>query len=137
MIFDLKRHFSERSKIRFLRQNAKNLRNLSDTYPQKMPKTPKKITKKGFYVNKNAILFHWYTNSYKEKAEKVKKSAKRWMYVMEKFYFCNPKRQRYGTARERGVVNRGMFIERMEECSKYSRRGIWDSQAMRPGQTKK
>jgi hypothetical protein len=25
---------------------------------------------------------------------------------------------------ERGVVNRGMFIERMEECSKYSRRGI-------------
>ena len=27
----------------------------------------------------------------------------RWMYVMEKFYFCNPKRQRYGTARERGL----------------------------------
>jgi hypothetical protein len=23
-----------------------------------------------------------------------------------------------------GVVNRGMFIERMKECSKYSRRGI-------------
>ena len=28
-----------------------------------------------------------------------------------------------GGTRE-GVVNRGMFIERMEGCSKYSRRGI-------------
>ena len=69
-------------------------------------KTPKKRVfeaKKASKNRKNAILFHWYTNSYKEKAEKVKKSAKRWMYVMEKFYFCNPKRQRYGTARERGL----------------------------------
>ena len=25
---------------------------------------------------------------------------------------------------KRGVVNRGLFIERMEECSKYSSKGI-------------
>ena len=68
-----------------------------------MPKTPKKPLKKRLFVNKNAILFHWQSACYKEKAEKVKKSAKQWMYVMEKFYFCNPKRQRYGTARARGL----------------------------------
>ena len=59
--------------------------------------------KKGAEIRKNAFLFHWHTTCYKENARKIKKSAQGWMYVMEKFYFCNPKRQRYGTARERGL----------------------------------
>ena len=68
-----------------------------------MPKTPQKPLKNGLFFTKNTILFHWHTISYKQNAEKIKKSARQWMHVMEKFYFCNPKRQRYGTARERGL----------------------------------
>ena len=57
----------------------------------------------GVKKRENEILFHWFTTSYKKNAEKVKKNARGVMYVMEKFYFCNPKRRRYGTDAREGL----------------------------------
>ena len=83
----------------FFRKSAK----FSEAWSRKTAKKRVFGAKKAAEIRKNAFLFHWHTISYKENAEKVKKSARGWMYVMEKFYFCNPKRQRYGTARARGL----------------------------------
>ena len=75
---------------------------------------------------------------YSEIAKKCKKNKKKFARVLfgiQKKLFLHSQTTTTWGERKRGVVNRGMFIERMKECSKYSRRGIWDSQAMKSGQT--
>ena len=75
-------------------------------------------------------------NILQRKCRKSKKKFARVLEWIQKNLFLQSQTTTIRDGTREGVVNRGMFIERMEECSKYSRRGIWDSQAMRPGQTK-
>ena len=75
---------------------------------------------------------------YSEITKKCKKNKKKWARVLrgiQKILFLQSQTTTIWDERKRGVVNREMFIERMKECSKYSRRGIWDSQAKKSGQT--
>jgi hypothetical protein len=56
-----------------------------------------------------------------------KKNSKKyaaWCAHKEKKLFLQPQTTTTREDMREGVVNRGMFIERMKECSKYSRMGI-------------
>jgi len=75
-------------------------------------------------------------NMLQRKCRKSKKKFARVLEWIQKNLFLQSQTTTIRDGTREGVVNRGMFIERMKECSKYSRRGIWDSQAMRSGQTK-
>ena len=61
---------------------------------------------------------------YSEIAKKCKKNKKKFARVLfgiQKKLFLHSQTTTTWGERSEGVVNRGMFIERMKECSKYSR----------------
>ena len=86
---------------------------------------------------KNVFLFNWLSAWYNKNAVKIKKSAQGVLHVMEKFYFCNPKRQRHGTTWGAGLSTGGCSLKEWKNVANTQEIGIWDSQAMRPGQTTK
>ena len=100
-----------------------------------------KMPKKRFFRQKKCqktgkMQFYFIGNQYvTKKIQKKKKKFARVLEWIQKNLFLQSQTTTVERGWKEGVVNREMFIERMEECSKYSRRGIWDSQAMRPGQT--
>ena len=127
-----KMEFCRRMKIRFWQKISKNLRNFPGFWVRKRAENAEKCEKNNF----SSRVKYWYSIQYKKSKKNLKKYVA-WYVCNEKKLFLQPQTTTIRDGMREGVVNRGMFIERMKECSKYSRRGIWDSQAMRPGQTKK
>ena len=96
---------------------------ICEIFPLHHPRQGRKRGKNGLFRGVFSIKMHFYFTDTQQVEEKMRKKLKKVRRVCcmcgknSIFAIPNDDDMR-GT--ERGVVNRGMFIERMKECSKYS-----------------
>ena len=112
--------FPEVLKFDFCAHNPKICENLPPNHAEKGSKRAKKSCFQGLKRAKMQFYFTEYQAVARKMQKKFKKVGSMWWVCYKNTIFAIPNDDDMrGT--ERGVVNRGMFIERMKECSKYSR----------------
>ena len=118
----------------FADESRKSAKFSDYTTPDNPQNEPKMTFFEAIKQEKYNFILLWYSELQRKWRKSLKKCAGCAVCVRKILFLQSQTTTTWGERKE-GLSTGDCSLKRMEECSKYSSKGIWDSQAMKSGQT--